>query len=56
MKKVVVFGGTSGIGKATKQIFKAIKRKKRVAYISKRWSIIALVLKLVPGWLLKKVI
>ncbi|WP_299712109.1 SDR family NAD(P)-dependent oxidoreductase [uncultured Tenacibaculum sp.] len=44
------------IEKATKQIFKAIKRKKRVAYISKRWSIIALVLKLVPGWLLKKVI
>ncbi|SNR17304.1 SDR family NAD(P)-dependent oxidoreductase [Tenacibaculum jejuense] len=42
--------------KATKQIFKAIKRKKRVAYISKRWCIIAFALKLIPSWLLKKVI
>ncbi|CAL2077231.1 conserved hypothetical protein [Tenacibaculum sp. 190524A05c] len=40
--------------KAAKQIFKAIRRKKRVAYISKRWSIIAFVLKIVPTWLLKK--
>ncbi len=40
--------------KATKQIFKAIKNKKRVAYISKRWAIIAFILKHVPTWLLKK--
>lgn len=42
--------------KATKQIFKAIKKKKRVAYISKRWAIIAFVLKIVPAWLLRKAI
>ncbi|WP_442265290.1 SDR family NAD(P)-dependent oxidoreductase [Tenacibaculum sp. ZS6-P6] len=42
--------------KATEQIFQAIKRKKRVAYISKRWRIIAFALKLTPSWLLKKVI
>ncbi|AUC16169.1 hypothetical protein BTO06_13805 [Tenacibaculum sp. SZ-18] len=42
--------------KATKQIFKAIKKKKRVAYISKRWAIIAFILKIVPAWLLRKAI
>ena len=40
--------------KATKQMYRAIKKKKRVAYISKRWQLIAWVLKTVPAWLLKK--
>jgi short-subunit dehydrogenase len=40
--------------KATKQIYTAIKKKKRVAYISKRWALVAFVLKIVPAWLLKK--
>jgi short-subunit dehydrogenase len=40
--------------KAVKQIHTAIKKKKRVAYISKRWRLIALVLKIAPAWLLKK--
>ena len=39
--------------KATKQIYLAIKRKKRVAYISKRWRLIAWILKIVPARLLK---
>ncbi len=39
--------------KATKQIYSAIKKKKRVAYLSKRWRLIAIVLKNVPAWLLK---
>lgn len=39
--------------KASKQIYSAIKRKKRVAYISKRWILIAWVLKIVPAKLLK---
>ncbi len=42
------------LNKATKQIYSAIKKKKRVAYISKRWALIAFVLKIVPAWLLKK--
>ena len=42
------------VDKAAKQIYTAIKSKKRVAYISKRWRLIAWVLKLVPSWLLKK--
>ena len=40
--------------KATKQLYSAIKKKKRVVYISKRWRLIAWVLKIVPSWLLKK--
>lgn len=39
--------------KATKQIYTAIKKKKRVAYISKRWRVIAWVLKIVPSRVLK---
>lgn len=42
------------LDKAVKQIYTAIKKKKRVAYISKRWRLVAWVLKLAPAWLLKK--
>lgn len=42
------------LNKATKQIYTAIKKKKRVAYVSKRWKLVAWVLKIVPAWLLKK--
>ncbi|MFT5761784.1 MAG: short-subunit dehydrogenase [Polaribacter sp.] len=42
------------LDKATKQIYSAIKKKKRVTYISKRWALVAFVLKIVPAWLLKK--
>ena len=42
--------------KAVKQIYTAIKKKKRVAYVSKRWRLVAWVLKIAPAWLLKKVL
>ena len=42
--------------KAVKQIYTAINKKKRVAYISKRWRLVAWVLKIAPDWLLKKVL
>ncbi|WP_452600022.1 SDR family NAD(P)-dependent oxidoreductase, partial [Pontimicrobium sp. MEBiC01747] len=45
----------ASLPKATRQIYKAIKRKKRRVYISKRWILIAWVLKIVPSWLIKKV-
>jgi len=44
----------SSVEKATKQIYTAIKKKKRKAYITKRWRIIAIVLKVVPAKLLFK--
>ncbi|MBT8317359.1 MAG: SDR family NAD(P)-dependent oxidoreductase [Lutibacter sp.] len=40
--------------KATKQIYTAIKRKKKKAYITKRWRLIAMILKIVPSSLLHK--
>ncbi len=40
--------------KATKQIYVAIKKKKRKAYITKRWRLIAIVLKIVPASLLHR--
>ena len=39
--------------KAAKQMYTAIKKKKRVAYISKRWRLVAAMLKIVPAPLLK---
>lgn len=45
----------ASLEKASKQIYTAIKHKKRRVYISKRWQLIAWVLKIVPSWLMKKV-
>lgn len=40
--------------KAATQIFKAIKSKKKHAYITKRWRIVAWLLKIMPDWLYNK--
>ena len=40
--------------KAARQIYDAIKKKKKHAYITKRWIIAALVLKIMPHFLKKK--
>lgn len=45
----------ASLEKASTQIYSAIKRKKRRVYITKRWNLIAWVLKIVPSWLMKKV-
>ncbi len=45
----------SGLEKASKQIYRVIKQKRRKAYITKRWILISWVLKIVPSWLIKKV-
>jgi len=39
---------------AAKQIRTAIKKKKKVAYITKRWRLVSFVLKIMPAFLLKK--
>ncbi len=41
--------------KAAKQIYSFIKRKKDIGYISKRWSLIAFALKIVPNWIYKRI-
>ena len=42
------------VEKAAQQIFEAIKRKKRIVYITKRWRLIGFILKLLPYSVLKK--
>lgn len=37
--------------KAAEQVFQAIKKKKKVAYITRRWRIIAWMIKLMPDWM-----
>ena len=39
------------LDKAVRRIYKAITRKKKICYISKRWRYIALLLKLIPSYL-----
>ncbi len=42
------------LDKATKQIFTAIKRKKKKAYITRRWRFVAFLLKIAPASLVNK--
>lgn len=42
------------VEKAALQIFRAIHKKRKVAYITKRWKIIAYIFKYAPKWLLEK--
>jgi short-subunit dehydrogenase len=41
--------------KAATQIYQAIQRKKRSAYITKRWTIVAWLYKIMPGFLYDKI-
>lgn len=38
----------ASVDKATSQIFDAIKRKKKIVYITKRWKFIGTILKRIP--------
>lgn len=40
--------------KAAKQIFDLIRRKKGVGYVTKRWQIVAIIMKLLPSWIHKR--
>lgn len=42
-------------GKAARQIANAIESKRNNAYITKRWVLVALLLKLVPNWMLDRI-
>ena len=43
------------VQKAAEQIFEAIKQKKKLVYITKRWRLIALLLRIIPFSILKRV-
>lgn len=44
----------ASVNKASQQIFSAIKRKKKVVYITKRWRIVGFMLKIMPYSILRK--
>lgn len=41
-------------GKAARQIFNLIKRKKDIGYVTKRWRLISMILKILPNWIYKR--
>ena len=41
-------------GKAARQIFNLIKRKKDIGYVTKRWRLISMILKTLPNWIYKR--
>lgn len=43
------------VEKVARQIYAKIKKKKDVAYVTKRWRIIAFILKYLPDWLFNKI-
>ncbi len=47
LKEEVVFWVAS-VEKAAREIFSAIKKKKKIAYISRRWLLIGILLKIIP--------
>jgi short-subunit dehydrogenase len=44
----------SSVEKASRQIFNALKAKRRVVYITKRWRLIAVLIKIFPNWIYEK--
>ncbi len=43
------------VDKAARQIFKAIKRKRKVVYVTNRWRIAAFIFRIIPRWLYERV-
>jgi len=44
------------VEKAVKQIYHAIERKKRRAYITRRWALVGWVLKWMPFWIYRRIV
>jgi len=44
----------ASVEKASKQVFNSILAKRKIAYVTKRWKLIALLLKLAPNWLIER--
>lgn len=43
------------VEKAARQIYAVIKSKKRVAYVTRRWGMVALALRLLPRWMYNRI-
>ena len=42
------------VDKAAIQIFHALRTHKKIVYITKRWKLIAIIIKLLPNWIIEK--
>ena len=42
------------VEKAAKQIFQALQTRQKIVYVTKRWKLIALIMKLLPGRIIEK--
>jgi short-subunit dehydrogenase len=54
MAKVEGIFWVADADKAARQIYNAIKRKKSHAYITRRWRLVAWLLKLLPGFIYER--
>jgi short-subunit dehydrogenase len=43
------------VGKAARQIYRAVENKKPVAYVTRRWALIAFVLRLLPKCIYERI-
>jgi short-subunit dehydrogenase len=43
------------VEKAANQIYKAILSKRKVVYVTNRWKLFAIIMKLLPNWILEKI-
>ena len=46
---------TQPLNKASLQIYNAIKRQKKVVYITKRWNVVAFIMKVLPKFIYEKI-
>ena len=47
--------GVASVDKASRQILKAIKRKKKKVFITRRWTLIAFALRILPAGLINRI-
>jgi len=43
------------VAKAARQIYKAIRKKRKTAYITRRWRIIAVLMRILPDWIYNRI-
>ncbi len=44
----------SSVEEAASQMMKAIRRRRKVVYVTKRWRLVAMLMQLMPGWLYRR--
>jgi len=45
----------SGVKKAVRQMYRAIEKKRKIVYVTKRWRLIAVMMRILPDWIYNKI-